>query len=323
MPQIYRNVFISYRHNYPWFPGRVYDNLTDHDYDVFLDIESLGAGIFSVRLAQNIKSRAHFLVVLTPSALEDIDKPGDWMRKEIEFALTTKRNVVPLMLESFNFTCADITDKLAKASLSHLADFNGIEVIPRYFKDAMNQLRSLYLEIPLDVVLDAPPVDDHGFVIQIQRKNERLFSLDTSSAESDLTALVFFEKGFTARDPAEKAHFYTEAISLRPNFVEAFVNRAEVRLAIGEELGAEQDRMQVRALNAERGQKAYLDMNETLAETAAHRNIFDKEGFVRAAKIDKGSSLLDDLEVDGIKFGGSGFKSGGGGFNPGGGGFTP
>jgi hypothetical protein len=35
----------------------------------------------------NIKAPAHFLVVLTPSALERCDEPADWLRREIETAL--------------------------------------------------------------------------------------------------------------------------------------------------------------------------------------------------------------------------------------------
>jgi hypothetical protein len=49
----------------------------------------------------NIKAPAHFLVVLTPSALERCDEPADWLRREIETALDIQRNIEHLMLEGF------------------------------------------------------------------------------------------------------------------------------------------------------------------------------------------------------------------------------
>src|ERR1700730_7164570 len=37
--------------------------------------------------------RAHFLVLLTPSALEHCGDPKDWLRREIETAMESRRNV--------------------------------------------------------------------------------------------------------------------------------------------------------------------------------------------------------------------------------------
>src|ERR1700726_1712861 len=43
----------------------------------------------------NIKAPAHFLVVLTPSALERCDEPADWLRREIETALDIRAILCP------------------------------------------------------------------------------------------------------------------------------------------------------------------------------------------------------------------------------------
>ena len=56
------------------------------------------SGDFERIILGNITARAHFLVLLTPSALERCDDPGDWLRREIETALANQRNIVPLML---------------------------------------------------------------------------------------------------------------------------------------------------------------------------------------------------------------------------------
>src|ERR1035438_9293698 len=103
MEQIEKTVFLSYRRtNVPWALA-IFQNLTQHGYDVFFDYTGLASGDFERVILGNIKARAHFLVLLTPSALERSDNPADWLRREIETALEAQRNIVPLMLEGFDF----------------------------------------------------------------------------------------------------------------------------------------------------------------------------------------------------------------------------
>ena len=98
--QIEKTVFISYRRTNTYMARAVYQNLTAHGYDCFLDSESIDAGSFERIILNQIAARAHFIVILTPSALERCAEPGDWLRREIEYALENKRNIVPLMFEN-------------------------------------------------------------------------------------------------------------------------------------------------------------------------------------------------------------------------------
>jgi hypothetical protein len=103
MKRIEKTVFISYRRtNIPWALA-ISQNLTHHGYDVFFDFTGLASGDFERVILENIYARAHFLVLLTPSALERCSDPADWLRREVEAALDSKRNIVPLMLEGFYF----------------------------------------------------------------------------------------------------------------------------------------------------------------------------------------------------------------------------
>jgi len=69
MERVEKTVFLSYRRaNFPWALA-IFQNLTQHGYDVFFDFESIGSGDFESVILGNIKARAHFLVLLTPSAL--------------------------------------------------------------------------------------------------------------------------------------------------------------------------------------------------------------------------------------------------------------
>jgi hypothetical protein len=103
MARVEKTVFISYRRtNAPWALA-IFQNLNNNGYDVFFDYEGIASGDFEGVILGNIKARAHFIVLLTPSALERCNEPTDWLRREIETALASKRNIVPLMLEGFDF----------------------------------------------------------------------------------------------------------------------------------------------------------------------------------------------------------------------------
>ena len=103
MARIDKTVFISYRRADRWPALAVFKDLTQHGYDVFIDYDGIASGDFERAIVDNIRARAHFLVVLTPEALERCGDPADWLCREIEAALQAKRNVVPLLLNGFTF----------------------------------------------------------------------------------------------------------------------------------------------------------------------------------------------------------------------------
>src|SRR5688500_3852615 len=101
--RIEKTVFISYRRSNLRWALNIYQALTQHGYDVFFDYESIASGDFDKIILENIKARAHFIVVLTPSALDRCNQADDWLRREIEVAIDEQRNIVPLMMEGFDF----------------------------------------------------------------------------------------------------------------------------------------------------------------------------------------------------------------------------
>ena len=152
MGRIEKTVFISYRRtNFPWALS-IFQNLTQYGYDVFFDVHGITSGDFERVILQNIWARAHFLVVLTPSTLERCEEPDDWLRREIETALASQRNIVPLMLEGCNFSTPTIANQLT-STLAPLKHYNALEVPELYFAEAMQRLRDGYLNVPLDTVL--------------------------------------------------------------------------------------------------------------------------------------------------------------------------
>ncbi|MEY9234070.1 hypothetical protein ABIF68_002517 [Bradyrhizobium japonicum] len=152
MGRIEKTVFISYRRaDEPWALA-VFGNLTHHGYDVFIDYEGIASGDFATVILENIKARAHFLVLLTPTALERSSDPEDWMRREIEVALDSQRNIVPLMLQDFSFGAPAVAVQLT-GKMAALKQYNGLPIPTGFFPPAMERLRNKFLSVSLDTVL--------------------------------------------------------------------------------------------------------------------------------------------------------------------------
>jgi hypothetical protein len=63
---------------------------------------------------------------------ECCDDPADWLRREIETALANRHNIVPLMLEGFDFANPKIARQLT-GTLAALKNYNGLKIPPEYF----------------------------------------------------------------------------------------------------------------------------------------------------------------------------------------------
>lgn len=152
MARIEKTVFISYRRTDVYTALAVYENLKNQGYDVFFDYRSISSGDFEQIITSNIRARAHFLLILTPTALDRCNEPGDWLRREIKIAMDEKRNIVPLFFRGFRFGDPSVTEKLT-GTLKNLSRYNGLNVHEDYFDEAMHRVRTQYLNIPLDTVL--------------------------------------------------------------------------------------------------------------------------------------------------------------------------
>ncbi len=222
--RIEKTVFISYRRANAAWALAIFQSLTHHGYDVFFDFTGIASGDFERVILGNIKARAHFLVLLTPSALERCSEPGDWLRREIETAHDTRRNIVPLMLEGFDFAAAGIASGLT-GTLALLKLYNALRVPVEYFEEAMQRLREKFLNVALDAVL-------HPASPSAQRaaKDEQIAAgAALAVTEKQLTAQEWFERGLNAADLDEKLRFYSEAIRLKRDFAAAFNNRGDAR----------------------------------------------------------------------------------------------
>ena len=126
MARLEKTVFISYRRTDVYTALAVYESLKNEGYDVFFDYRSISSGDFEQIIHSNIRARAHFLLILTPTALDRCNEPGDWLRHEIEIAMDEKRNIVPLFFKGFQFRDPAVAEMLT-GKLKNLSRYNGLK----------------------------------------------------------------------------------------------------------------------------------------------------------------------------------------------------
>jgi hypothetical protein len=140
-----KTVFISYRRGSSGaWPQLIFQDLTQHGYDVFLDTSDGTAGDFEQFILGHISTRAHFLLLLSQTTLDRCSEPDDFVRKEIERALASRRNIVPMYLDGFNISDSRISSLLT-GSLASLKQYSGVRVPLEYFSEVMSRLRKQYL----------------------------------------------------------------------------------------------------------------------------------------------------------------------------------
>ena len=220
---IEKTVFISYRHtNRPWALF-IFQYLTNNGYDVFIDFQTINSGNFESVILANIKARAHFLVILTPSALENCKNSDDWLRCEIETAMDEKRNIVPLMVEGFDFG-SPLIKRALTGKLAGLSKINGLRIPDDYPFEAMNRLRERYLSIALaDVALPKLKAEEQKITdTKIQAASEA-----APVQKKQLTAQTWFERAYvfqSEKNLDEALRCYSEAIRIDPNLNAAHNN---------------------------------------------------------------------------------------------------
>jgi TPR repeat protein len=182
MARIEKTVFISYRRVDRWAALAVFKDLTHHGFDVFIDYDGIASGDFERAIVDNILACAHFVVLLTPTALDRCADPVDWLRREIEVALEAKRNIVPLLLDGFSLAAPNAVQRL-EGALEPLRRYQALTIPNDFFDEAMERLRRKYLAIEIDAVLH--PVSAHARRVALEQRVVAAKATDTAHAELD------------------------------------------------------------------------------------------------------------------------------------------
>ena len=290
MQRVEKTVFMSYRRTNAAWALAVFQNLTSHGYDVFYDYEGVASGDFEQVILGNIKARAHFLILLTPSALKRCEEPGDWLRREIETAMDTQRNIVPLMLDRFDFDAPTVVKRLT-GKLARLKRYNALEVPTAYFLAAMERLRQQHLNVPLATVLHPPSDAARKATEQQQAAAHKAPEV----REAELTAQQWFERGYQASDPDEKLRAYSEAIRLDVKYAFAYNNRGSARLSKGDIDGALSDYDNAIRLDPKYASAYYNRGNARLGKGGLEGTLSDSsESSLKGALSDYGEAIRLD-----------------------------
>ena len=141
-------IFISYRRDdSAGWAGRVYDRVS-HEFGadaVFMDVEGIRPGEnFDTAILENVRGADVALVLVGPNwlapdpatGLRRIDRADDWVRREIETALSTGSTVIPLLVQG----ARSPRKNDLPASLAELARKETVSLQMGSFQDDLDRL---------------------------------------------------------------------------------------------------------------------------------------------------------------------------------------
>ena len=139
------DVFISYRRS----DGASLAQVVRHGlerlgYMVFLDVHSLPSGDFDQALAKIIAHTPDFVPLLTPDALSGNREKDDWFIKEVSIALSTERNVCPILSPNLD----PAKTQGLPAPLNQLTLRHGITYNHEYCDSVLSRLSELLTKHP-------------------------------------------------------------------------------------------------------------------------------------------------------------------------------
>ncbi len=150
------DIFISYRRDGGEFVGKViYDKLTAKGFRCFFDVETMRSGKFNEQLYGVLYNCKDVLVILSPGALDRCVNEGDWVRQEIAHAMKQGKNIVPVMLRSFNWP-----DSLPE-DIAELPNYEGVNASSEYFDASLDKIIALLESKPEQAASPSMRSDNH------------------------------------------------------------------------------------------------------------------------------------------------------------------
>lgn len=134
------DIFISYRRDSYESANLIATRLKAAGYRVFFDLETMRSGLFNEQIYKVIEECRDVVAVLPPNALDRCADPEDWVRKELVFAMEHKKNIVPVMLNGFQWP------RPMPAGMEELCMYQAVTASKDYFDLAMQRLEG-YLKI--------------------------------------------------------------------------------------------------------------------------------------------------------------------------------
>lgn len=271
MEERHHSAFISYRRSTSRHLARlVFNDLRSNEFDPFLDVKSLGSGEFGTVILNEISARAHFVFLVSQGSLQRCQEPADWLRREFEQAVRTKRNIIPVFDDGVSI---ESIRPLMTGPLERLTQYNAISFYYEYLDAGLERLRN-WLSVPIVVVIEKRDVTQQAAV------DEKIDAAIEQGLPTDreLAAEKAYNAAWRTVDMDERIRLFSEAIEDDPSNASAYFERANTY----------RDKSQLK--------KALTDYDRAVAASPAEPNYIFKRGLA-LSEAGRPSEALKDFKT--------------------------
>ena len=247
------DIFISYRRDGSFEMARLlYDHLRMRGLNVFFDLQELRSGKFNVKLYSAIDESSNFLLVLPQGGLDRCVNEDDWLRMEIEYAIEKNKNIVPLMMNGFDWP-KDLPD-----SLKNLPLYNAVSMSREYLDASIERVLSMCVNLRLRGGMRVKEEDE--------RIQNDYFSFDDEKERRRLQIQEELTRAIEVAEYEKIEREYDELIVLDLSFVTAdsIMAKLENCQKVAKLIGIESDEKSVEYANeryGEQGKRVFYCMD--------------------------------------------------------------
>ena len=108
--------------------------LNKKGYTTFFDNDSIGGGVFSTKILNNIEKSDNYILILSPNALDRCIDENDWVRREIEHAVKCEKNIIPVFMPGFQ------RPNYLPDTVKEALKWNGVIYNPMLFDAAVDEI---------------------------------------------------------------------------------------------------------------------------------------------------------------------------------------
>lgn len=210
-------LFISYRRTGGKDKARSLKlELERRGYHVFLDFDDLKDSVFDKRIISAIDEAPIFIIILSKNSLDNCKDDNDWVRKEIEYAISKDKHIIPVNPDKeFKDFPDGVPDHIKQHIGSH--QFSTID-FEQLFQESMNKMvkdriepefshksskKWIYMMLALAVLVAA--VFGYTYVANDKSHHDDISEYIKLVGEADsLYAMMKFEEAAALYEEAEK-----------------------------------------------------------------------------------------------------------------------
>jgi len=194
-----RDVFISYRRDGGSTVARMLaEILKSRGVSVFFDVETLESGDFTQQIVDHIKGADKLVLIVSPLVFDRCQNEDDWVRKEIELALSINKTIIPVFVNGVSGFPDDLPQ-----SISQITKNNGIFLGHDNYEDSILSLIS-QIKTRKDQMIDAFfDLGDRTTIEELQENLETFQNLfgHSSSEWNKMHELIYthFKRSFKSK----------------------------------------------------------------------------------------------------------------------------